>query len=152
MDPNQDKRILQLLIIATGLITIMLIALAIAFGVAFKSVRNSIQTTNRDSDIVSAIRSLKVVSGQNGADGVSIVGPAGKDSTSTTTVIQQPTNGTNGASAYDIWLQLGNSGTPQNFIDSLKPTIGCPDWQTDNMGNYRCHPSDDWLPLNEVTP
>jgi hypothetical protein len=30
--------------------------------------------------------------------------------------------GTNGKSAYQEWLDLGNQGSPQNFIDSLLPT------------------------------
>jgi len=32
---------------------------------------------------------------------------------------QSGVNGTNGLSAYEIWLDLGNTGTEQDFIDSL---------------------------------
>lgn len=33
-------------------------------------------------------------------------------------------NGQSGKSVYDIWLELGNTGTPQDFLDSLKmPSI-----------------------------
>ena len=33
-------------------------------------------------------------------------------------------NGQTGKSVYDIWLELGNTGTPQDFLDSLKtPSI-----------------------------
>jgi hypothetical protein len=34
------------------------------------------------------------------------------------------TNGADGRSAYEIWLDLGNSGTEQQFIDSLKGSPG----------------------------
>ena len=34
------------------------------------------------------------------------------------------TNGTNGKSAYEIWLSLGNTGTEQDFIDSLRGPAG----------------------------
>lgn len=33
-------------------------------------------------------------------------------------------NGQTGKSVYDIWLEIGNTGTPQDFLDSLKtPSI-----------------------------
>lgn len=33
-------------------------------------------------------------------------------------------NGQSGKSVYDIWLELGNTGTPQDFLDSLRmPSI-----------------------------
>ena len=34
------------------------------------------------------------------------------------------TNGTDGKSAYQIWLDLGNTGTEQDFLESLKGTDG----------------------------
>lgn len=41
-------------------------------------------------------------------------GPAGKDG-------QNGHDGKDGKSAYQIWLDLGNTGSEQDFIDSLKP-------------------------------
>lgn len=41
------------------------------------------------------------------------IGPAGKD-------------GVNGKSAYQVWLDLGNSGSEQDFINSLKPERHAP--------------------------
>lgn len=41
-------------------------------------------------------------------------GPAGKDG-------QNGHDGKDGKSAYQIWLDLGNAGSEQDFIDSLKP-------------------------------
>ena len=32
-------------------------------------------------------------------------------------------DGTDGASAYDVWLSLGNNGTEQDFIDSLSTAV-----------------------------
>ena len=84
------------------------------------------------------------------------------------------TNGTNGASAYDVWLGLGNIGTEQDFIDSVRGPAGsdgedgtlalagqtCPQGQSvtgfDQSGNIACGqviapPSDrgeDCHPLN----
>lgn len=65
----------------------------------------------------------------NGSDGVTVAGPkgdsgpkgdkgdpglAGKDGLN-------GHDGKDGKSAYQIWLDLGNSGSEQDFIDSLKP-------------------------------
>lgn len=147
---NDDSKTLKLIIAAFALVIVLLTGLVIILAIQFSNVKRSIAQINNNADIVSAIHSLKVVNGQNGTDGISIQGPPGmngKDSQSTTTVIQQPVNGTNGLSAYDIWLQQGNSGTQQDFLNSLKPVIACPDLQFDGMGNYRCHTSDDWLSL-----
>ena len=52
--------------------------------------------------------------GPAGADGVD--GVDGKDGT----------NGTNGKSAYEVWLSLGNTGSEQDFITSLKGEPGAP--------------------------
>lgn len=49
------------------------------------------------------------------------------DNTTSTFKIYNGTNGTqgtNGKSAYDIWIDLGNSGTENDFIDSLKGETG----------------------------
>ena len=42
----------------------------------------------------------------------------------TKTVEQVAVTGPSGKSSYDIWLDLGNVGTPQNYIDSLKGSDG----------------------------
>lgn len=53
--------------------------------------------------------------GQNGRDGINGVdGKDGKDGS----------NGLDGKSAYQIWLDEGNVGTEQNFLDSLKGVDG----------------------------
>jgi microcystin-dependent protein len=49
-----------------------------------------------------------------------IQGPAGNDGVDG----MNGTDGTDGASAYEIWLSLSNTGTEQDFIDSLTGTNG----------------------------
>lgn len=151
-----ERKVIKLLIVALVVLALLVAGLSVLFGMAFKNVQSSLVST-RDANIVSAIngietavKSLEVV---NGKDGLSIQGPRGengKDSHSTTTIIQQPVNGTNGLSAYEIWLQQGNSGTQTDFLNSLKPVVACPELEFDGEGNYRCHVSDDWLPVGET--
>lgn len=50
----------------------------------------------------------------NGDAGVPIVGPKGDQG-------ERGLTGQDGKSAYQIWLDLGNTGSEQDFIDSLKP-------------------------------
>lgn len=52
--------------------------------------------------------------GKDGKDGIN--GTNGRDGV-------DGKNGQDGKSAYQIWLELGNKGTEQNFINSLKPKI-----------------------------
>lgn len=52
--------------------------------------------------------------GVNGKDGIN--GTNGRDGI-------DGKNGQDGKSAYQIWLDLGNSGTEQDFINSLKPKV-----------------------------
>ena len=52
--------------------------------------------------------------GVNGKDGIN--GTNGRDGI-------DGKNGQDGKSAYQIWLDLGNSGSEQDFIDSLKPKV-----------------------------
>ena len=55
--------------------------------------------------------------GERGADGKDgINGTNGRDGI-------DGKNGQDGKSAYQIWLDLGNSGTEQDFINSLKPKV-----------------------------
>jgi hypothetical protein len=62
----------------------------------------------------------------------SLKGDDGKDSvskettvhTKTTVVKEVPINGKDGQSSYDLWLSLGNIGTEQDYIDSLKGESG----------------------------
>ena len=56
-------------------------------------------------------------------------GPAGKDG-------QNGHDGKDGKSAYQIWLDLGNTGSEQDFIDSLKPKS-----DEDNKGEVRHAPT-----------
>lgn len=60
-------------------------------------------------------------------------GRNGTDSQSTLTIVQQPLpaspaqngiNGTVGFSAYDLWVQAGNTGTIDTFLSSLKGATG----------------------------
>lgn len=60
----------------------------------------------------------------------------GTDSHSTNTVVQKevktetkvieqvPVNGTNGKSSYDLWIDLGNVGTENDYLNSLKGEPG----------------------------
>ena len=54
------------------------------------------------------------INGTNGRDGVD--GKDGKNG-------QDGKDGADGKSAYQIWLDLGNSGSEQDFINSLKPKV-----------------------------
>lgn len=63
--------------------------------------------------------------GNNGTNGHNAQ-PAkdGKDAPAPLTV--QPVQAINGKSAYEIWLELGNVGSEQDFLDSLKGEAGPP--------------------------
>lgn len=61
-------------------------------------------------------------------------------------------------SVYDIWLELGNTGTPQDFLDSLKGssativkgvTISASSW-TSTDGIYKATVSNDSITENNV--
>lgn len=58
---------------------------------------------------------LDSLKGKDGKDGVD--GKDGKDGTDGVDGV----NGKDGKSAYEIWLDEGNNGTEQDFLDSLKP-------------------------------
>ena len=142
---------LTVFLIAVIAIIGAIVSLAIVFSIIFKSIQKNEIAQN--ANIVNAINSLNSTN-QNISKAIKsipiIQGPPGQNSTSTTVVVQQPVNGTNGASAYDLWLQNGHQGTLADFFNSLKGDPGisnCPQLQFDQLGNYRCHNSDDWLPL-----
>ena len=61
---------------------------------------------------------LTGLQGQQGIQGATgAQGPAGQNGTN-------GVNGTNGPSAYDIWLSQGNTGTQQDFLNSLQGSQG----------------------------
>ena len=67
------------------------------------------------------IKSLKGPAGPQGPAGATgATGPAGN----TGATGPAGTSGSNGLSAYQVWLQLGNTGTEANFIASLKGPTG----------------------------
>ena len=71
------------------------------------------------------------------------------DNTVSTFKIYNGTNGTQGAqgtdgkSAYDIWIDLGNNGTENDFINSLKGEKG-------NNGNNGKSAYEQWLDLGNI--
>ncbi|WP_404387804.1 hypothetical protein [Ligilactobacillus animalis] len=67
-------------------------------------------------------------------------GPAGKDG-------QNGHDGKDGKSAYQIWLDLGNTGSEQDFIDSLKPKSG-----EDNKASEVRHAPTSWTLDRTTTP
>ncbi|MFK4897372.1 hypothetical protein [Lactococcus petauri] len=67
-----------------------------------------------DPEYIEKIRGLP---GQPGKDGEK--GDPGRDGNDG----KPGENGRDGASAYEIWLELGNTGTKEDFIESLKPQI-----------------------------
>ncbi|HUH27490.1 hypothetical protein [Gelidibacter sp.] len=68
--------------------------------------------------------------GADGADGASVTVRDNGDDTVTISdgtnevIISKGTDGVNGASAYEIWVASGNTGTEQDFINSLKGEAG----------------------------
>lgn len=63
----------------------------------------------------------------------SLAGRNGKDSNSTTTVVEKQTETTHtvieqvpvqGKSSYEVWLSLGNTGTQEDYLASLKGEPG----------------------------
>ena len=69
------------------------------------------------------------------------VGPAGRDGLNGKDGVQGPKGdqgekGVDGKSAYQIWLDLGNAGSEQDFIDSLKSKS-----DEDNKGEVRHAPT-----------
>lgn len=67
-------------------------------------------------------------------------GPAGKDG-------QNGHDGKDGKSAYQIWLDLGNTGSEQDFIDSLKPKAE----ENNNVSEVRRAPTA-WTLDRSTTP
>lgn len=129
MNGNESK-VIKLLIVALILLTFFVIGLSILFAIAFRDVQDSIHDNKKDSDVVAAIKSIRVINGQNGMDGLSVQGPRGMngvDSVSTTTIIQQPVKG-----------DKGDKGDPA-------PVIRIPEF--DGLGHWRLVGDEDWLPL-----
>ncbi len=60
---------------------------------------------------------------------------------------QNGTNGTNGPSAYDIWLSQGNTGTEQDFLNSLTGQQGTPGSQNawSLTGNTGTNPTTNFI-------
>lgn len=129
-----EQKILRLLIVALVSIVLLIFGLSVLFGLALRDVKNSVQT-NKDSDIVAAIKSLKVVSGKDGLDGLSVPGPPGKDgkdSTSTIVIQQVPIKGDKG--------------------EKGEPAAPAKEPEFDGMGNWRFKGDEIWLPLFSQTP
>jgi hypothetical protein len=69
-------------------------------------------------------------------------------------------NGKDAKSVYDIWLELGNQGTPQDFIDSLKgigahvvnaATVTASAWALDSTtGIYKAIIENESVTANDV--
>lgn len=60
------------------------------------------------------IEQLRREIAESGGAGVPVIGPKGDQG-------ERGLTGQDGKSAYQIWLDLGNTGSEQDFIDSLKP-------------------------------
>lgn len=137
MNGNGNPKLIRLLLVGLVLLTLLVISLGILLGVAYKDIRNSL-AIDRDADIVAAIRSLKVVNGQDGKDGLTIVGADGRDgrngtnSTSTVTVVQEPIQGERG--------ERGETGAPARQVEF------------DGAGNWRYVGDEEWKPLFQPPP
>ncbi len=131
-----ETKILRLLIVALGFLIVLVTALAILFAASLEDVKNSIRATNRDADIVAAIKSLKVINGvsikgndgQDGDDGED--GKDGKDSVSTVVIQQQSIPG------------------PKGDKGDNAPATPVPEF--DGHGNWRYKGDEIWLPLNQT--
>lgn len=126
-----EKRILKLLVVAIGLLALLVVALAILFGLALTRVDGSLRSMSGAADVVQAVHSLKVINGKDGIDGTpgiqgvaGVNGTAGKDSTSTIVIEQQPTKG-----------DKGDAGAPALQVEF------------DGQGNWRYKGDDVWQPL-----
>lgn len=62
------------------------------------------------------IEQLRKELAENGGGGVSVVGPQGEPGPKG----DKGEKGADGKSAYQVWIDLGNAGSEQDFIDSLK--------------------------------
>jgi hypothetical protein len=86
--------------------------------------------TGTQADFLASLQGAQGIAGTNGADGATgLQGPAGANGADGATGAQGPagTNGTNGAdglSAYQIWLNAGNTGTQADFLASLQGAQG----------------------------
>lgn len=74
-------------------------------------IKDSVQTTHNGKDGYTPVKGIDYFDGK---DGKSIVGPKGDTGAA----------GQNGESAYDIWVSRGNTGTPADFLESLKGDTG----------------------------
>ena len=133
----------------------------------FASIRTTeLQAVLIDSKVKKQIESLNIPAGKDGYTPIKNVDYVdGKDGVTktihdfTSTTIEIPNSGPKGDkgdSAYQTWVNLGNVGTEQDFIESLKPQVILPDLKC-NIDKNRWEtklPSDpSWQALNgEVVP
>jgi hypothetical protein len=121
---------------------VVILAIIIFLAVALASAQNQTQqqVINQYLTKGSGLSAYEVAV-KNGFKGTesqwitSLNGEAGKDSvskettvhTESTVIKQVPVNGEDGAdgqSSYSLWLSLGNTGTEQDYLDSLKGEPG----------------------------
>ncbi|MDA7763025.1 collagen-like protein [Crocinitomicaceae bacterium] len=94
--------------------------------------------TGTESDFLNSLEGPQGPAGTNGVDGVDgatgAQGPQGLPGNDGATGPQGPAgadglDGQDGLSAYEIWLSQGNTGTEQDFLDSLQATANT-DWNS----------------------
>ena len=90
-------------------------------GVSAYKVWLDLGNTGTQADFINSLMGATGANGQNGTDGQDgATGSNGTDGQDGAT----GSNGLDGASAYQVWLDLGNTGTQADFINSLMGATG----------------------------
>lgn len=133
------NRLLKILLFVTWIVVIGVLII-VALQLAQKDTITNQQTMYVHKGLGMSAYDVAVKNGFSGDEVAWLASLKGKDSQSQHTIVekeietqtqtqtqvikQQPIKGDDGKSAYDIWVSLGNSGTTQDFITSLKGKNG----------------------------
>lgn len=150
--------LLIILIVLVGILTIVQFGQYTGLDSRITDVVRSAYHLGRDGkDGYTPIKNVDYFDGRDGLNGQDGVNTTVHDYTQTTITLSGTNGekGDTGKSAYEIWLDLGNTGTEQDFIDSLKQ-VNYPDFRCNTVKNRWeiKYPGDEtWQILNgEVVP
>ncbi|WP_298490915.1 collagen-like protein [uncultured Lactobacillus sp.] len=116
---------------------------------------NSLMDVEGDLINVITIEQLRKEIAESGGAGVPVIGPKGEKGDPGPIGERGPAgkdglnghDGKDGKSAYQVWLDLGNAGSEQVFIDSLKPKVD----ENNNVSEVRRAPTA-WTLERSTTP
>lgn len=146
---KSDKKLWLAIGVLAGLI-IWLIILSFQRGNQLNNVIQAVQNnTNSKPKIIygingrTPIKGIDYVDGSSGSNGLSVRGSTGATGGTLPPIQPQAalngTTGPSGASAYDLWLGVGNTGTIDDFLNSIHGQDGAPGAPARER-EWRCNP------------